>query len=85
MPWTFPEGEDSGVFMSPCASSHKQPIFFDCLRKKSDTPEHVPMAMEWSPPSTKGKNPSASVFSVISAKPPQVSAISCKYLARFSP
>src|SRR5260370_22846669 len=36
----------------------------------------------WSPPSTSGKKPSASVRSVISARPLQASAISFKYLAK---
>ena len=33
MPCTLPDGELSGVFISPCASSQIRPTRFDCLRK----------------------------------------------------
>src|SRR5882724_11727972 len=85
IPCTLPDGELSGVFMSPCASSHKYPICFFSLRKCPATPAATPAAMEWSPPSTNGRNPSVSDLSTLLAMSWQVSAISCRYFARFSP
>ena len=83
MPCTLPEGEESGVFMSPCASSQMKPMRFDFLLKWAAAPAVVPTAMEWSPPRTSGTNPSSRVFPTISARPWQVSAISSRYFALF--
>ena len=62
MPWTLPDGEESGVFMSPWASSQRYPICFLSLRKNEETPAATPTAMEWSPPRTSGKKPFAERF-----------------------
>ena len=61
MPWTLPESEVAGVFMSPCASTHNRPIGrFLVRRAHSAAAATEPAAMLWSPPSTSGIAPSSS-------------------------
>ena len=60
MPWMLPLGDVSGVFMSPWASNQMSPIFWPRSRWKRETPAIVPIAIEWSPPSTTGMRPLAS-------------------------
>src|SRR6266849_370233 len=85
IPCTFPEGDDSGVLISPCASSQIKPIFFSFFLKCAATPYSVPAALEWSPPRTTGSMFSSNDFSTIAARSLQATAISARYLARFSP
>jgi hypothetical protein len=57
IPWTLPDIDDSGVFISACASIQNQsnlPAFF-LAKKCRETPDTLPIAREWSPPSTSGK------------------------------
>ena len=54
MPWTLPDGLVSGVLRSPCASIQITPP--GCPAAAA-MPESVPIATEWSPPSTSGVAP----------------------------
>jgi len=82
IPCTFPDGELSGVFISPCASNHKYPIRFSSLRKCDATPAATPQQSNDLRPAQR-QNPSDSDFSTVLAMSWQVSAISCRYFARF--
>ena len=53
-----------------------RPSFFFCLRNASDMPDMVPIAIEWSPPSTRGVLPLSYVLRTICASREQASAIS---------
>ncbi len=53
----FPDGEVSGVLMSPWASTQSRPTFFPSRRAAVAMAETVPTEIEWSPPSTRGKRP----------------------------
>ena len=82
----FPVGLVSGVFMSPWASNQMSPIFFLFRsRWNCDAPAMVPMAIEWSPPSTIGMRPSASTPATTSRRAAQVWRISFRYLSFGSP
>ena len=52
-------GSSPRVFMSPWASNQMSPIFSPRSRWKRATPAIVPIAIEWSPPSTTGRAPAA--------------------------
>ena len=69
MPCTFPLGEVVGVLMSVCASSHTTPPGAPWTRA---SPPSVPIAIEWSPPSTSGISPSVTVAATWSASSSQV-------------
>jgi len=85
MPWMFPLGEVSGVFMSPWASNQMRPMRSSCFRKWRDTPAMVPIAIEWSPPSTTGIAHSPRARSTSSRTSSQVWRISLRYFMRGSP
>jgi hypothetical protein len=54
IPWTFPLGEDSGEFMSPCASNQSRPISPPRARASAEDAAIDPTAIEWSPPRVTG-------------------------------
>ena len=58
MPCTLPLGEVVGVLMSVWASNHTTPPGAPWTRA---SPPSVPIAIEWSPPSTSGISPSFTV------------------------
>ena len=72
MPWTLPLGEVDGELMSVCASSHTTPPGPPNARAR---PPSVPIAIEWSPPSTSGISPSATDSATRSASSSQVRRI----------
>ena len=43
--------------MSACASNQIRPMGLFCSRKKAETPETEPIAIEWSPPRVSGNSP----------------------------
>ena len=65
MPWMLPEGLVSGVFMSVWASHQKHAQFLVLFAQAPAMPAMVPMAWEWSPPSTSGNSPLAMVASTV--------------------
>ncbi len=46
MPWMLPDGEVSGVFMSPWASNQMSPMRRSVLRRNAPSPAVEPMATE---------------------------------------
>jgi hypothetical protein len=46
MPWMLPEGDVSGVLMSPCASIQSRPTRFPWRWANEAIPDTVPTAME---------------------------------------
>src|SRR6185312_15218216 len=75
MPWMLPEGLLSGVFMSVWASHQNTPRSRFLRRRLLAMPEMVPMAWEWSPPSTSGNSPLSMVVSTAPARSRQTSLI----------
>ena len=85
MPWMFPEGLVSGVFMSACASTHTSPIGSFLSRQWSACAETDPIAIEWSPPSTIGVAPSPRTARMRVRNSRQHEATSCRYFTCSSP
>ena len=85
MPWMFPLGLVWGVFMSPWASNQTRPIFSLRAWWKREAPPIVPIAIEWSPPSTTGMPPSPSTATTLSRRASQVERISFRNFMRGSP
>ena len=82
IPCTLPLGEVVGVLMSEWASSQSTPPGAPWNRAR---PPSVPIAIEWSPPSTSGISPSPSVAATWSASSSQVRLIALQYRADGSP
>ena len=76
MPWILPEGEVSGVLISPCASNQMTPRLFLYFR----TPEIVPIAILWSPPYTNGNLPSLITEKTFSESKELTSDITFRFL-----
>ena len=74
----LPEGEVSGVLMSPWASIQRRPSFFRRARQNAAIPETVPTEIEWSPPSTRGKCPFPMIRSTFPAASLAARAISAR-------
>ena len=76
IPWMLPDGEVALVFMSVWASTQMTPSRSPRPWNLREIPEMVPIAMEWSPPSTSGNVPSADTASTRSASRVTTRAIS---------
>ena len=85
MPWMFPLGLESGVFMSACASTQTTPIALADARWWMACAAIEPIAIEWSPPSTRGIEPAASAASVFSRTSTQHETTSWRYFMCDSP
>ena len=85
IPWMLPEGEVFGTWMSLCASTQRRPSRFLCFRQYDATPEIVPMAIEWSPPSTSGNRLRSQIRSTALLSRLEARAISPRYRARRLP
>ena len=81
IPWTFPLGEVSGVFRSPCASNQSTPP----APWVAASPPSVPSAIEWSPPRTIGTEPSLATAATRRAMRSQAFLISVRKRALGSP
>ena len=77
IPWTLPVGEVSGVFMSACASNQSRPP----TPRSREMPPSVPSEIDWSPPRTSGRKPSASAVRTRRAIRPPAALISGRYFA----
>ena len=73
IPCTLPDGLVSGVLRSPWASIQITPPGCPAAAAR---PASVPIAIEWSPPSTSGRAPSRTVSSTSAASSAQASRIS---------
>ena len=82
IPWTLPLGELAGVLMSECASTQITPPGTPCARAR---PPSVPIAIEWSPPSTSGTSPAVTTAATSRASSSHVCLISFQYRADGSP
>ena len=85
MPWMLPVGLVSAVFASAWASNQTRPSFSFRRWKCRARPAIVPIATEWSPPSTTGVAPAPSASPTRSRSVSQTSRISFRYLRRGSP
>ena len=85
MPWMLPDGEVSGVLMSPCASIQSSPTFLRSAFAALAIPETVPTEIEWSPPRTRGNRPRATRRSTLVESWRDARAISRRNRARVSP
>ena len=81
IPWTFPLGDDSGVFRSPWASIQITPPG-PCA---AAIPTSEPSATEWSPPRTSGVCPFRRAPATSFATTSQIARICGRNLARSSP